>query len=70
MINLKELEEKLDIALTNETEETLTAWIEYKRTQQKLKLREELMEFGLWLGINFDEYKNRLIEDIVDEYLK
>lgn len=70
MINLKELEEKLDLALANETEETLTAWIEYKRTQQKLKLREELMEFGLWLGINFDEYKNRLIEDIVDEYLK
>ena len=66
----EELEEKLDLALVNETEETLTAWIEYKRTQQKLQLREELMEFGLWLGINFDQYKNRLIEDIVDEYLK
>lgn len=70
MLNLKELEEKLDAVLANETEETLTAWIEYKRSQQKLKLREELMEFGLWLGMNFNIYKGILIEEIVDTYLK
>lgn len=37
MLNLKELEEKLDAVLANETEETLTAWIEYKRAVQLLR---------------------------------
>jgi hypothetical protein len=31
MLNLRELEEKLDAALANETTESLTYWIEQKR---------------------------------------
>lgn len=50
MVNLKELEEKLDLALTNETEETLTAWIEYKRKTRLLnKTVDNHVSFVQWL---------------------
>ena len=36
MLDLKKLEEKLDLALANETSESLTKWFEEKRTRELL----------------------------------
>jgi hypothetical protein len=36
MLNLKELEEKLDKALENESQESLTSWLQEKRMKHQL----------------------------------
>ena len=37
MLNLQELEQKLDLALANETSESLSKWIEQKRLKSFLR---------------------------------
>ena len=43
MINLQDLEDKLDKALSNETEESLTKWIMDKRNELKVEDFDELI---------------------------
>lgn len=39
MLNLKELEQKLDDALSKETDESLTEWLMSKRKEKGMKLQ-------------------------------
>jgi hypothetical protein len=56
MLDLKKLEEKLDIALANETSESLTKWFEQKRTQDAL----HSLGSGKFDSLNPTSYKVKL----------
>lgn len=62
MLNLKELERKLDLALSKETEESLNNWILSVKTKEKEYVSKDKFIVSSWSWIGLDSTKINVLE--------